>query len=202
MNARVTKATKNRQDISRRAREAIEPRAQEAKILDVSVGFLWRKVCARMKLTNIVFLPRCWRPLPDSTADDSSEHKHASDIKEFPAQVRIRKHEQFWESNLQMMLTTAKTSNNFMPKKTLAGRGGLAPRQATVHCIVTHACEGLTTKRVMSVELVWRRPADRATRVPAQTWARKTGETRSPWRPKRRERSAARVSTVGGARAG
>ena len=62
----------------------------------------WRTVCAQMKPTSIVFFPRCRGPLSDSTADCSSEHIHASDIKEFPSltsTIRKKKNEEFWDND-------------------------------------------------------------------------------------------------------
>ena len=85
----------------------------------------------------------------------------------------------------------AKTSNFFMPKKTL--KGSLTTGQTEVDYIVTRACEGLMFRWVMSVDLVCRRLADLATRVSAQTCA---AARSNPSRRNGTHRSRAEVHNV------
>ena len=79
-----------------------------------------------MKLTIIVFSPESLGLLPDSAAVLCSEYMNASGIKEFYECKYDPKNEEFWKrielpggADDSYVCIGVKTSNYFMPKKTL-----------------------------------------------------------------------------------
>ena len=109
----------------------------QKKIFVVGAGFIgveWvtalEYFLPQMKLTIIVFLPRCLGPLPDSAADYCSEYMHASGIKEFYECKYDPKSEEFWKrielpggADDSYVCIGVKASNYFMPKETLSEKG-------------------------------------------------------------------------------
>ena len=117
-----------------------------------------RKVCAQVKLTNIVFFPGCWGPLPDSTADYTSEHMHASNVREFPSPSTIRKHEKLWEKVELPVAELLHTEAFLTPDGRLSGQGHLpasAPHRQNkkpyLAAEITANC-----KKKMELSEIWR----------------------------------------------